>query len=57
MDVNPESIENCVSAKVLITVTMDDCLGLTTFENESLILYPNPSNGLMNLKIPQDFNL
>ena len=57
VDVNPESIEDCESAKALLTVTMDDCLGLTTFENKSLILYPNPSNGLMNLKIPQGFNL
>lgn len=58
VDVNPESMDkDCASLKALLTVTMDECLGLTTFENENLKLYPNPSNGVINLELPQGFNL
>jgi len=57
VDVNPDSDVNCVSPKALVTVTIDECLGLTTFEKENLVLYPNPTHGLMSLKVPEGFNL
>ncbi|QIE60268.1 T9SS type A sorting domain-containing protein [Rasiella rasia] len=38
-------------------LTVDEVLGTQTFANESILLYPNPTDGIVTLGNPSNFNL
>lgn len=47
----------CSSPATMVTVTIEECTGLSVHENENLILFPNPTSGIVNLELPEAFKL
>ena len=50
-----EPLDICVSDKAELTVTVDHCTGLSNYEHEGLKAYPNPTGGILNIELPEEF--